>query len=608
MTQKTSFVKDAPRSARAAWNTFRIFASYYRPHRKLFAADMVCASLTAGADLAFPMMTKFTLERLLPGGLFRAFFVMIALMVCLYLLRMGFTWFVTYWGHTVGARIEADMRRDLFGHLQKLSFSFYDTNRTGQIMSRVTTDLFEITELSHHGPEDLFISVLTLLGSILLVFFIRQEIALIFVIVMPLAIFHILRSRSGLLKASRRVKERTAEINASLESSISGARVAKAFTNESYEKSKFHGGNENFKLAKKNYYFSMATFQAKFEFLIHLLNVIVLASGGFLVMKGKMTLPELVTCNLFIAAFLMPVRRLQNFVEQYTTGMAGFSRFLEIMNIEPDIKDAPGAVNPGTIRGDISYRNVSFAYNNGVTVLRNISFDIPAGSLCALVGPSGSGKTSLCHLLPRFYEIREGSITIDGIDIRNIQLEALRRSIGIVQQDVFLFAGTIRENIAYGRIDAAEEEIVGAAKKAEIHEEIIRMPDGYDTIAGERGVTLSGGQNQRIAIARIFLKNPPILILDEATSALDSATELKIQESLEKLSRGRTTLVIAHRLSTIKNAEKIIVIDDEGIRETGRHDELLAAGGMYAELYRAQFGAEKGRAAEGENPPRPVFL
>ncbi|MDR0600799.1 MAG: ABC transporter ATP-binding protein/permease [Treponema sp.] len=591
MTQKTSPGKDAPpRPAYAAKDTLRIFASYYRPHRKLFAADMACASLIAGADLAFPMMTKFTIEKLLPTGLFRSFFIMAAFMVILYLLRMAFTWFVTYWGHTVGAYIEADMRRDLFNHLQKLSFSFYDTNRTGQIMARVTTDLFEITELSHHGPEDLFISILTLLGSFILIFFIRWEMALIFAVVMPLMILHILRSRSRMMRESRRVKERTAEINASLESSISGARVAKAFTNESYEESKFHGGNENFKSAKKSFYFSMATFQARFEFLLHILNVIVIAAGGFLVMKGRMTLPELITCNLFIAAFLAPVRRLQNFVEQYTTGMAGFGRFLEIMRIEPDILDAPGAVSPESIRGDISYRNVSFAYNNGVTVLKNISFDIPAGSVCALAGPSGGGKTSLCHLLPRFYEIRGGSITIDGIDIRDMRVEALRRSIGIVQQDVFLFAGTMRENIGYGRIDATEEEITEAAKKAEIHEDIIRMTDGYDTIAGERGVMLSGGQKQRIAIARVFLKNPPILILDEATSALDPATELKIQEALEKLSRGRTTLVIAHRLSTIRNADHIIVLDDEGIRETGRHAELLAAGGIYAKLYRSPLG------------------
>jgi ATP-binding cassette subfamily B protein len=456
-------------------------------------------------------------------------------------------------------------------------------------MSRVTTDLFEVTELSHHGPEDLFISILTLAGSFILILFIRWEMALIFIIVLPLMLLHILHSRSSMMKASRKVKERTAEINADLESSISGARTAKAFTNESYEKKKFHGGNENFKSAKKKYYFSMATFHSRLEFLTHILNVIVIAAGGFFIMKGRMTLPELITCNLFVAAFLAPIRRLQNFVEQYTTGMAGFGRFLEIMKMKPDILDTPGAVNLERVTGDIAYRNVTFAYNNNVTVLRNISLDIPAGSVCALVGPSGGGKTSLCHLLPRFYEIREGSITIDGIDIRNVSLESLRRSIGIVQQDVFLFAGTIRENIEYGKIGACDEEIIEAAQRAEIHEDILRMSDGYDTIVGERGITLSGGQKQRISIARIFLKNPPILILDEATSALDSATESRIQESLEKLSRGRTTLVIAHRLSTVRSANNIIVIDDVGIREAGRHEELLAAGGMYADLYKAQF-------------------
>jgi ATP-binding cassette subfamily B protein len=579
MTQIKNFNKGA----------LALFASYYKPHWKLFAADMICAAFISGADLAFPMMTKFTIEKLLPGGLFRAFFVMAAFMVLLYFLRMGFTWFVTYWGHTVGAYIEADMRRDLFSHLQQLSFSFYDTNRTGQIMSRVTTDLFEVTELSHHGPEDLFISILTLIGSFILILFIRWEMALIFIVVLPLMLLHILQSRSSMIKASRKVKERTAEINADLESSISGARTAKAFTNESYEKKKFHGGNENFKSAKKKYYFSMATFHSRLEFLIHILNVIVIAAGGFFIMKGRMTLAELITCNLFAAAFLAPIRRLQNFVEQYTTGMAGFSRFLEIMRMKPDILDTPGAANLERVTGNIAYKNVTFAYNNGITILRNISLEIPAGSVCALVGPSGGGKTSLCHLLPRFYEIREGSITIDGIDIRNITLESLRRSIGIVQQDVFLFAGTIRENIEYGRIGATDEEIIEAAKRAEIHEDILRMSDGYDTIAGERGITLSGGQKQRISIARIFLKNPPILILDEATSALDSATESRIQKSLEELSRGRTSLVIAHRLSTVRNADRIIVIDDVGIRETGRHEELLAKGGMYADLYKAQF-------------------
>jgi ATP-binding cassette subfamily B protein len=568
----------------------RIFVSYYKPHRLLFALDMLCASLIAGVDLAFPMLTKYAIERLLPGRLFRFFFVSIGLMVLIYLLRMGFTYFVTYWGHTVGANIEADMRRDLFNHLQKLPFSFYDNNRTGQIMSRVTTDLFEVTELSHHGPEDLFISLLTLIGSFVLVLTMRWEMALTLAVAIPLLLLIALVSRQNLRNASRKVKEKTAEIIASLESSISGARVAKAFTNESYENRKFKGGNESYKNARKNFYKAMAAFGSRIEFSTNILMVIIIAVGGFLIMRDRMTLAELITCNLFVMAFLQPIRRLQNFVEQFTTGMAGFRRFVEIMKIQPAIQDKPGALELSEVRGAIEYRNVSFAYNDGVTVLTNINLSVPAGTSCALVGPSGGGKTTICHLLPRFYEILEGGITIDGHDIRDLSLESLRKNIGIVQQEVFLFAGTIRENISYGRVGATEEEIIEAAKWAEIHEEIVKMPDGYDTIVGERGITLSGGQKQRVSIARIFLKNPPILILDEATSALDSATELRIQRALEKLSRGRTTLVIAHRLSTVKNADRIVVIDDEGIRQQGTHEELLKQGGMYAELYTAQFG------------------
>jgi ATP-binding cassette subfamily B protein len=566
-----------------------LFAGYYRPHWKLFAADMCCAFLIAAVDLAFPMMTKYTIERFLPGEYYRFFFIMILLMVGLYLLRMGFSYFVTYWGHTTGAYIEADMRRDLFNHLQRLPFSFYDNHRTGQIMSRVTNDLFEVTELAHHGPEDLFISLVTLTGSFLLILSFRWEMALLLFLVLPLMILHTILSRKAMLRTSRKVKERTAEINASLESSISGARVAKAFTNESYETEKFQGGNEQFKSAKKNYYRSMALFNSKLEFMTHILNVVVLAVGGVLIMGQKMTLAELITCNLFVAAFLQPIRRMTNFVEQYTTGMAGFSRFVELIRIEPDITDKTGALPLEGVRGDLEYRDVSFSYNNDVTVLRHINLSIPAGATLALVGPSGGGKTTLCHLLPRFYEIREGAITIDGKDIREVTLESLRRNIGIVQQDVFLFAGTVADNIGYGRLDASMEEIVEAARRAEIHEDIMKMPQGYDTIVGERGIKLSGGQKQRISIARIFLKNPPILILDEATSALDSATELKIQHALEALSRGRTTLVIAHRLSTIRNADRIVVIDDEGIRQQGTHDELMAQGGLYAELYAAQF-------------------
>jgi ATP-binding cassette subfamily B protein len=573
-----------------------LFAAYYRPHWKLFAADMFCASLIAGVDLAFPMMTKLTIERFLPAELYRFFFIMIILMVLLYILRTGFSYFVTYWGHTAGAYIEADMRRDLFSHLQKLPFSFYDNHRTGHIMSRVTNDLFEVTELAHHGPEDLFISLLTLLGAFFLILSIRWEMALILFSMIPLMTIHTVVSRVNMLRASKKVKERTAEINASLESSISGARVAKAFTNEAHETEKFIRGNEHFKSAKKTYYRSMALFNSKLELLMHLLNVAVIAVGGFLIMRHKMTLPELLTCNLFVSAFLQPIRRLANFVEQYTTGIAGFGRFVDIMRIEPDIQDKPGAVDMDGIRGRIEYRDVTFSYNHDIRVLEHINLLIPEGTTLALVGPSGGGKTTLCHLLPRFYEIRDGCITIDGKDIRDITLESLRRSIGIVQQDVFLFAGTIEDNIRYGRLDASREEIIQAAQRAEIHDDIIKMPEGYDSVVGERGVKLSGGQKQRISIARIFLKNPPILILDEATSALDSATELKIQHALEELSRGRTTLVIAHRLSTIRNADRIVVIDDVGIRQQGSHVDLMTQGGLYSELYTAQFTHDKNPA------------
>jgi ATP-binding cassette subfamily B protein len=574
---------------------------------------MLAASLIAAADLAFPVMTKYTIERLLPHELYRFFFIMAFAMISLYILRTAFSYFVTYWGHTLGVYIEADMRRDLFAHLQKLPFSFYDNHRTGHIMSRVTNDLFEITELAHHGPEDLFISFLTLAGSLVILLTIRWEMALILFVVIPLMVFHTIYSRKKMLRASGKVKERTAEINASLESSISGARLVKAFTNESYEAHKFKGGNEHFKHARQTYYKSMAGFHSKLEFIMNILNVVVIAAGGFFIMLGKMSLAELITCNLFVAAFTQPIRRLANFIDQYTTGMAGFNRFVEIMGIEPDITDRPGARNLEKPRGLIEYRDVSFSYTRPDPeraertdrtergrkplepaaaehpVLTHINLRILPGSVTALVGPSGGGKTTLCHLLPRFYDIREGSITIDGQDIRDLTLESLRRNIGIVQQDVFLFAGTVEDNIRYGRMDAGKDALIEAARRAEIHEDIMKLRNGYDTPVGERGLRLSGGQKQRISIARIFLKNPPILILDEATSSLDSATEIKIQRALEELSRGRTTLVIAHRLSTIRNADNIVVIDDEGIRQQGRHGELMARGGLYAELYTAQF-------------------
>jgi ATP-binding cassette subfamily B protein len=571
-----------------------IFASYYKPHWKLFFMDMLCASLISGTDLAFPMMTKFAIEKLLPQALYRQFFIMAVSMILLYLIRMGLTYFVAYWGHSVGASIEADMRRDLFAHLQELPFSFYDNNRTGELMSRATTDLFEITELAHHGPEDLFISILTLSGSFILVWTIRWEMALLLLAMVPVLIVFAVLSKRAMRKASRKVKERTAEINAALESSISGARAAKAFTNESFEKKKFFGGNENYKSARKEYFKTMAVFHSRIEFMTNLLTVTVIAAGGFLIMGKRMNLGELITCNLFIAAFLQPLRRLQNFAEQYAAGMAGFGRFAETMRIQSSIKDLPGAKPMETALGNIEYKNVTFAYSEDAEakeryVLKNINLLIPAGKTLAIVGPSGGGKTTLCHLLPRFYEITRGSITIDGRDIRDITLESLRRNIGIVQQEVFLFAGTIRENIAYGKTSAGDEEIIEAAKRAEIHNDILEMPQAYNTVVGERGIKLSGGQKQRVSIARIFLKNPPILVLDEATSALDTATEHNIQKALEDLSHGRTTMVIAHRLSTVRNADSIVVIDNEGIRQKGSHKELLAQNGLYADLYTAQF-------------------
>ena len=574
----------------------RIFSHYYRPHIGLFAADMICAALISATDLCFPMMTKYVMEKLLPGRMYSFFFIMAGMMILLYVFRMGFNFFVTYWGHSMGAYIEADMRSDLFNHLQELPFSYYDNNRTGQIMSRVTTDLFEITELAHHGPEDLLISLLTLGGSFFLISTIRWEMAVILMILVPVMIVTAIFSRRKLQNASRRVKERTAEIIAGLESSVSGARTAKAFTNETHEIMKFGEGNENYKNARRAYYKTMAVFHSKIEFMTNFLVVAVIVTGGVLIMGAKMTLPELIACNLFVAAFLQPIRRLQNFVEQFSTGMAGFTRFVEVLRIMPDIRDRPGAAPLTDIKGGIEYRSVTFAYTEDAAaeeryVLSGVSLSVPAGSTLALVGPSGGGKTTLCHLLPRFYEVQQGSITIDGHDIRDITLESLRRNIGIVQQEVFLFAGTIRENIAYGRVNAVEEEIIKAAMAAEIHDDIMEMPQGYDTVVGERGIKLSGGQKQRVSIARIFLKNPPILILDEATSALDSATEYKIQRALEELSRGRTTMVIAHRLSTIRNADQIMVIDNRGIIQQGRHEELLAAGGLYSELHAAQFGS-----------------
>ena len=565
----------------------RGFVRYYRPYWKLFAADMLCALLIAAVDLLFPLASRYALQTLLPVNAYGAFFGLIGALIAAYLLRAAFQYFVNYWGHVLGAYMETDMRQDLFIHLQKMPFKFFDKNRTGQLMSRVVNDLFEVVELAHHGPEDLFISLVTLLGAFGILLTIQWKLALIVFALVPLIVCFTAWRRVRMSAASRQVKERTAGINADIESSISGVRVAKAFVNEPYEIQKFEKGNARYRESKKDFYRQMGIFQTGMDFLTNIMNVVVIAVGGVLIMSRQLDYIDLLTFTLYVGTFLQPIRRLSNFVEQFTVGMAGFGRFRALMAVEPDITDSPGATPLENVKGDIRFEDVTFSYDEEVNVLTGVSLHIPAGQTMALVGPSGGGKSTLCHLIPRFYEAAAGRITIDGRDIQSVTLASLRGNVGIVQQEVLLFAGTIMENIRYGRLDATDEDVVEAAKQAEIHEDILAMPDGYQTYVGERGTLLSGGQKQRVSIARIFLKNPPILILDEATSALDTVTEAHIQAAFERLARGRTTLIIAHRLSTIRHADRIAYIDHIGVRETGTHDELLAKGGLYAKLYAA---------------------
>ena len=565
-----------------------IFLSYYKPHLHLFLLDMACALGIALIDLAFPYLSRLSMQELLPQNLFGAFFGVMGCLLAAYLLRAGMYYIVTYLGHMMGVLIEADIRRDLFGHMQNLSFSFYDKNRTGQLMSRATTDLFEITELAHHGPEDLFISVITLGGAFCLMLTIQWKLALIVFAVVPLFVIFTIFQRRRMMKASVQVKQNMAGINGQLESSISGMRTAKAFANEEQENRKFQQSNNQFKGAKRDYYKAMATYMAGLEFALPAMNVLTITAGGWFILQGEMNYIDLVTFALYISTFLTPVRKLAAFVEQFLNGMAGFKRFVELMRVEPAVQDAPDAVDMDTARGDILVDDVSFSYEDGETVLDHVSIHIPQGETVAVVGPSGGGKSTLCQLIPRFYDVTGGRILVDGMDVRHLTQQSLRQNIGIVQQDVFLFAGTIYDNIRYGKPDATQEEIMEAAKRAEIYDDIMAMPDGFQTYVGERGVMLSGGQKQRVSIARIFLKNPPILILDEATSALDSVTEARIQSAFDELAKGRTTLIIAHRLSTIRNAHRIIVVDDNRIVEEGTHQELLQSGGEYAQLYNAQ--------------------
>jgi len=564
------------------------YVSYYRPHWKLFALDMLCALLIAVIDLIFPIVSRNSINEYLPKGVYSAFFAVMGVLVAAYIIRAGLQYFVGYWGHVLGVYMEADMRRDLFTHLQTLPYSFFDRNRTGNLMSRVVNNLFEIVELAHHGPEDLFISAITLIGAFIALLTIQYKLALVVFFMVPLIVLFAGRRRKKMSEASRKVKEKMAGINSNVEASISGMRTAKAFNNEKYELERFEESNRYFRGAKKSFYRQMGIFTAGMDFLMNIMNVVVIAFGGYLIIKKQMDYVDLITFTLYVNTFLQPIRRLSNFVEQFSVGMAGFKRFYSLMQVEPDIVDKPDAVALTNIRGDIEFKNVTFSYDNDVEVLSDVNLKINAGETFALVGPSGGGKTTLCHLLPRFYEISEGSITIDGKDIRDLTLSSLRAAIGIVQQEVMIFAGTIMENIRYGRLDATDEEVIEAAKRAEIHDTIMQMPDGYNTYVGERGIMLSGGQKQRIAIARIFLKNPPILILDEATSALDTITEARIQSAFDELSKGRTTLVIAHRLSTVRGADKIAYIDNHGIREIGTHKELMERNGLYASLVKTQ--------------------
>jgi ATP-binding cassette, subfamily B, bacterial len=569
------------------------FVGYYKPYKNLFFADMFCALTLSAIDLVFPMLVRFLLNDVYiledKSKIIRYVgYVGIALL-CMYVIRYFCQYFITSWGHIMGAKMERDMRNNLFTHLQKLSFSYYDNTNTGKLMSRIVTDLFDISELAHHGPEDIFISILKLAGSFIILVSINPRITLILLfftlVMMYFSVFYNKRMRSIFAKN----REKIANVNAVVQDSLSGIRVVKSFANEEIERAKFGKGNDEFLETKQDSYFIMGRFFSGNSFFQGLLYLSVILFGGIFISTGSLSISDLVVYILYINVFLNPIEKLINFTEQLQRGLSGFERFLEVMETEPDIEDKKGAVELVNPEGTIEFKNVSFSYNEKHNVLENINISIPAGRNIALVGPSGGGKTTICSLIPRFYDINEGPLTIDGLDIRDIKLKSLRNSIGIVQQDVYLFGGSIKENIGYGKPNATDEEIIDAAKKANIHEFIIGLPEGYDTFVGERGVKLSGGQKQRVSIARVFLKNPPILILDEATSALDNESERYIQRSLEELSKNRTTLVIAHRLSTIRNADEILVLTDEGIKERGDHEELLSIDGVYAGLYNMQF-------------------
>ena len=566
------------------------FMSYYKPHIKLFSMDMGASLLVSMIGIVYPIVTRTMLNDLIPNRNYRMVVIFGVTLLALYIAKMMLNFFIQYQGHMMGVRMQAQMRSDMFSHLERLPYSFYDNHETGKIMSRMTNDLFDVSELAHHGPENIIISVISIVASFIYLSTINIWLTLIVFACVPFLVVISYRLRNRMRTAFRETRVALADINASLESSVSGIRVTKAFTNSEKEQEKFEEGNTRFQDARKDSYNAMAKFHSGNTFVTDIFNVVVLIAGGFFLYNGSIGFGDYSAFIVSVNMFIGPVMTLIGFMEQFENGITGFERFCEIMDAEPE-KDAEGAEDAGVLEGRIEFKDVTYGYDESKDVLRNVSLSIGKGKKFALVGPSGGGKTTICHLIPHFYEIETGEILIDGKDIHTMTMESLRRNIGIVQQDIYLFNDTMRENIRYGKLDATEEEIIEAAKRANIHDYIMTLPEGYDTKIGERGVRLSGGQKQRLSIARVFLKNPPILILDEATSALDNTTEILIQQALDELCEGRTTLVVAHRLSTIKNADEIAVVSDGMITEQGTHEELLALGGTYADLYKLQFRA-----------------
>lgn len=565
------------------------FARYYKPHWKLFVLDMVCALIAASCDLMYPVISRNIINTYIPDKNLQLIFSWCAALLVIYIIQTIMQYIMQYQGHVVGVRMQADMRRDVFTHLQRLPFSYFDEHKTGVIMSRIVNDLMDISEFAHHGPEDLFISAVTIIGSFIILCTVNVPLTLLTFIMIPFLVLFIVKKRTAMTVAFRKNRIEIAEVNASLENSIAGVRVARAFTGEAEEQKKFNENNQRYVAVREKAYRIMAEFFSGTNFLTAMMNVIILAGGGYCVYAGVITVGDMVAYMLFINMFVTPIKKLIQFVEMFQNAITGYVRFEELMNVQPE-KEDEHAQELTDVKGEITFDNVTVQYDEGKEVLSNISLTFPQGKMVAIVGPSGGGKTTLCHLIPRFYEISSGSISVDGHDIRTVTRSSLRQKIGIVQQDVFLFTGTIFDNIAYGKLGASREEVVEAAKKANIHDYIMSLPEGYETFVGERGVKLSGGQKQRISIARVFLKNPPILVLDEATSALDNVTENYIQDSLDELCKNRTTIVVAHRLSTIKHADEIIVMDRDGIQERGTHAQLLEKeNGIYKELYEAQF-------------------